>query len=104
MTFPDKPTRFEKRPSWNRIYDFDFTKFREFARLGQTVQSATVTAAPAGELVLGTPAAVGGLVQVRVSGGVAGRIYVVTCRVVTSDGVSTFDMDGVLVVVPNAAS
>ncbi len=74
----------DKRVSWVRTYEFDFSPFAELAA-GETLSSPSVTSTPSG-LTVGTPAVVGALVEATVSGGVAATDYSLTATAHTSGG------------------
>lgn len=66
----------------DRIYTFDFAALEELVA-GQTISSATVTAAPSG-LTIGSPSVVGATVRADISGGTAGVGYILTVTITTN--------------------
>lgn len=85
-----------KQPSESRVYALNF---RALLAPGDAVDTVTaLTAEPAAELTLGTPAVASPRVKVRIADGVAGRQYKVTCVVVTTGG-DTLEAEGDLEVI-----
>jgi hypothetical protein len=81
----------EKTPQEQRTYDFDWTEFPEFVDVpGTTIASVTsrtvLPTADATDLTLGSNLISGAHVQFPVSGGVAGRSYMIHVLVLTSGG------------------
>jgi hypothetical protein len=92
-----------KRPGWDRLYDFEFAAFAEFAESPvPTIASATVTVAVSPltgtAVTVGMPSISGTRVQVEVSGGVAGQFDTLDCTVTLSTG-KVLSMQGGLSVV-----
>lgn len=87
------PVATQKRPTWVRKYNWDFSDFEE-VKAGATLSAPVISSDPVG-LVIGTASVSGALVQCQLSGGTAGVDYTVTARVTLSDG-STLDLPGLL--------
>jgi hypothetical protein len=86
-----------KRVDWSRVYNFDFSAFGEFSEDSETISTAEVTSLPSG-LTVGSATIDNLLVQVRISGGVAGVSYTLECQITTSSG-SVLKLQGILNVV-----
>jgi hypothetical protein len=96
----DLTTTLQKQPSESWPYDFDFTA--RLAQVGTDVDSVTsitqtlkATGASTTDLVISAPAIVGKVVQVRISGGVGGVTYKLTCRIEDTGG-NDVEMEGFL--------
>ena len=62
---------------------FDWTAF---LKDGETITAASITVSPSGQLTATSAQIASGIVSTRVSGGVAGRKYDLTCQITTSSG------------------
>lgn len=81
-----------KQPAESRLFDFDFSGK---TRISETiVGTPTVTATPSG-LTVGTTTASGVVGTVRLSSGVSGVNYKVTCTVTTNQS-NTLELDSYL--------
>jgi hypothetical protein len=85
---------FKKHPGSNMNYPFDFTN--QLSSGESLTAVVSVTASPAGDLTLGTPAISGNTVQVKIGGGGTGKIYVLTCTVTSTGPVETLVDQGAL--------
>ena len=74
------PQILTKAESESYLAHFDWT---DVVATGETITSATVTAAPA-TITVGAPTCSGALVQVRLTGGVGDDVYMLKCVAVTS--------------------
>ena len=74
-------------------YDLQFDWSARLAS-GETIDTATVTVA-SGDVTVATASKSGALVTFWVSGGTAGTVSVITCRIITSAG-RTYDWSGKL--------
>ena len=75
----------EKRPADSRLYDLEFDAL--LTQAGDTISSVTsfvVTPTTLSPLTFGTPVASGTRVQVRLSGGLSGVTYKITCVVASA--------------------
>lgn len=73
-----------KKVAESRVFSFDFSDYPEIVG-GATITSATVVASPTGPTI-GSPLPTVGIVQVRISGGLDGTTYEMTCTAVTNAG------------------
>ena len=81
-----------KQPSESRLFDFDFSGK---ARTGEAITAvSSVTGSPSG-LTIGSTAFSGMIAQARISSGVDGNYYKLTC-VVTTNQSNTLELDGYL--------
>jgi hypothetical protein len=87
-------SRLFKQPAEDRLFDFDFSGKM---RTGETVATVSVTATPSG-LTIGSTAFSGQIAQVRISGGMTGTDYKMTCTVTTNQS-NTLELDGWLRVI-----
>lgn len=84
-----------KQPSEIRSYVMDFSPL---LGAGETLTAASsVTAAPSGLTLVGSPTVSGTFAAQTVSGGTAGQRYKITYLVTTSDG-NTLEAEGILAV------
>lgn len=89
----------EKRVNESRVYDFSFSaKMVDVENISSVLSlvSAATTTGPTA-LTLGTPAIAGKQVQVRISGGSNGGLYLQTCKVLTNQN-NTLQCEGYLLV------
>ncbi len=84
MTLPLPRWREDKDPADVLDYGFDFGEFLALSTPADSISSASWTV-PAG-LTDGDQAVVGNEAVIFLSGGVAGTVYTVTCRIVTVGG------------------
>ena len=84
-----------KQPAEVRTYAFDYSNFPEISTNGEVISSVQEIAVDTPGLTLGTPyvSPDGKRVHVKVSGGVDGTTYKLSCRAVTDQG-HTLEIDG----------
>ena len=75
----------EKRPADSRLYDLEFDALLTQANdTVSSVTSLTITPTTLSPLTAGTPIASGTRVQVRLSGGLSGTTYKITCVIASA--------------------
>ena len=78
----------EKTPAEETLFDFDFSKHREFTS-GVTVADAVlayIVVTGGGTITLGLPALSGSLVQYQITGGTLNADYEISCLATLSNG------------------
>lgn len=93
----------DKREAWQRLYDWDFSQFDEFALSpAETgIASATVVVSPNdGILTIGQPAISGTKVQLLIGAGTPGVLYTITVSILTAPTSYPLSWDGLLNVLP----
>lgn len=94
-----EPETLPKTAAEVRVYEFDFSAQPEIRVGEQTITSVeSITVTPSGELTLGSASISGALVQVQISGGVAGTRYLLKVLVHLSGG-GKIEMGAVLSII-----
>lgn len=92
-----------KRSDWKRLYDWDFSRFDEFATMGEVgIGSAdyTFTGNVDNNLTIESLATEGPVAQLLISGGTPGATYTITVGIVTQPSGYKLDWDGILRIIP----